>query len=56
MADCGVNKLSITFPESVLMPTKKGRQDFTFKFKKSLSITKIVLTPFYPIYLMINTV
>ena len=46
MAEREIDKLSITFPESVMMPTKKGRQDFAFNVHEIMTDDKIVVTPF----------
>lgn len=46
MEEREIDKLSITFPESVMMPSKKGRQDFAFNVHEIMTDNKIVLTPF----------
>ena len=46
MEEREIDKLSITFPESVMMPSKKGRQDFAFNVHEIMTDNKIALTPF----------
>lgn len=46
MEERELDKISITFPESVMMPTKKGRKDFAFNVHEIMTDDKIVITPF----------
>lgn len=46
MEERELDKISITFPESVIMPTKKGKTDFAFNVHEIMTEDKIVLTPF----------
>ena len=46
MEERGLNKISITFPDSVMMKTKRGRTDFAFNVHEIMTEEKIVLTPF----------
>lgn len=45
MDERGLKVISITFPESVMMHTKKGRTDFAFNIHEVMTEDKIVFSP-----------
>lgn len=45
MEERDLNVISITFPESVMMHTKKGRTDFAFNIHEIMTEDKIVFSP-----------